>query len=314
MQNKEKKNLIKSKVYIFFIALLCSILWGSSFPIIKYSFSSLNLNNMTSKLYFASYRFLLAGILIFFILIILKKKIILINKKDYINVSLIGLFQTSLLYSFFYIGLSNTTGIKAAIITSSGSFFLVIISHYLFKNDKINIKKILGLLLGFTGVLLINLDGLIFFNNITLKNLKGELFILLGAIFATIGNILVKYTIKRIEAPLICAYQFTIGSIFLFCFTLILETPNIILFSKKYIVLLLSLSLISAIAFSLWYLLVKYDKLSKIAIYRFLIPINGTLFSSLFIEEETMNFFIFLSLLLVCLGIFLTSYQKKKKF
>jgi drug/metabolite transporter (DMT)-like permease len=68
-----------------------------------------------------------------------------------------------LLYSFFYIGLSNTTGIKAAIITSSGSFFLVIISHYLFKNDKINIKKILGLLLGFTGVLLINLDGLIFF-------------------------------------------------------------------------------------------------------------------------------------------------------
>jgi drug/metabolite transporter (DMT)-like permease len=72
-------------------------------------------------------------------------------------------------------------------------------------------------------------------------------------------------------------------------------------------VLLFYLSFLSAAAFSLWYQLVQYNRLSSMAVYRFLIPVCAVLLSVALLEEESLQWPAILALILVCLGIVLTS-------
>jgi len=131
---------------VIFSALVCAILWGSAFPVLKIGFSLLDIENSTGgKLYFAAYRFLLAGIIVFVFLLLSGKQVKLAGWKDYFTMLLLGLLQTTIQYFFFYIGLSNTTAMKASIITGSGSFFLALFSHWCLKDDHLTQRKSQGL-------------------------------------------------------------------------------------------------------------------------------------------------------------------------
>ena len=119
-----RENLFTWPPAVFFWALVCALLWGSAFPMVKTGFVMLDIQHSTGgKLYFAAYRFFLAGLMIFAGVMVSGKSIVLSHKRDYGAMVLTGMLQTTLQYTFFYIGLSNTTGVKASIIIGSGSFF-----------------------------------------------------------------------------------------------------------------------------------------------------------------------------------------------
>ncbi len=63
----------------------------------------------------------------------------------------LGATQTALQYVFFYIGVANTTGVKSSIMNSTVTFFSVILAHYIYKNDKLSMQKIMGCIVGFIG-------------------------------------------------------------------------------------------------------------------------------------------------------------------
>jgi drug/metabolite transporter (DMT)-like permease len=217
---------------------------------------------------------------------------------------LTGLLQTTLQYTFFYIGLSNTTGVKAAIIIASGSFFLALFSHFWFKDDSLSFRKSAGLILGFAGILLVNLKGSSLDFHLTLT---GEGFILLTALSSTLALVIVKKTAVRVYPPLMSAYQLVTGAIALFGLALFFDPPSVLRFSGPSLALLVYLSFLSAAAFSLWYLLIQYNRLSSMAVYRFLIPICAALLSVALIEEERLHWTAVAALMLVCLGMVLTS-------
>jgi drug/metabolite transporter (DMT)-like permease len=186
----DRENLFTWPPAVFFWALICALLWGSAFPMVKTGFVMLDIQHNTGgKLYFAAYRFFLAGVMIFAGVLISGKAIVLSHKRDYGAMVLTGLLQTTLQYTFFYIGLSNTTGVKASIIIGSGSFFLALFSHLWFRDDPITVRKSTGLILGFVGIVLVNLqgDGLDFHMTLT-----GEGFILLTALSSTLALVVVK--------------------------------------------------------------------------------------------------------------------------
>lgn len=90
---------------VFFCALVCALLWGSAFPMVKAGIAMLNIQHSTGgKLYFAAYRFLLAGMMIFAGVSALKKPIKLSHRNDYGAMVLTGFLQTTLQYTFFYAG------------------------------------------------------------------------------------------------------------------------------------------------------------------------------------------------------------------
>ena len=261
-------------------------------------------HNTGGKLYFAAYRFLLAGMMIFAGVWLSGKPIALSHKRDYAAMVLTGLLQTTLQYTFFYIGLSNTTGVKAAIIIGSGSFFLALFSHLWFKDDRMTVRKSVGLILGFSGIVLVNLQGASLDFHVTLT---GEGFILLTALSSTLALVVVKKTAVRVYPPLMSAYQLVSGALALFVLALFFESPAVLVFDGPSLLLLLYLSFLSAAAFSLWYLLIQYNRLSSMAVYRFLIPVCAVLLSVALIDGEHLRWTALLALVLVCFGMLLTT-------
>ena len=117
--NREK--FYTNRRNIVLLATLCCFLWGSAYPAIKGGYELFNISggDIPSKLIFAGYRFALAGIIVLWVQIISKKNIFVLNKKEIVQVTLLGIFQTTLQYIFFYIGLAYTTGIRSSIINGT---------------------------------------------------------------------------------------------------------------------------------------------------------------------------------------------------
>ena len=102
----------------------------------------------------------------------------------------LGLMQTTIQYIFFYLGLANTTGAKGAIINSSGAFFGVILAPLFYPEDRLSLRKLFGCLVGFIGIVLINMDG----SSLSGFCLTGEGFLLIAALAQTLASFYSKKT------------------------------------------------------------------------------------------------------------------------
>ena len=296
---------------IVLLACICCFLWGSAYPSIKIGYKLFNIgaSDIYGKFVFAGYRFFLAGLIVLLFEVINKKNIFTLKKKEILQVSILGVLQTTLQYTFFYIGLSNTTGVRGSILNGTGTFFCIILAHIFYKNDKININKIIGCIIGFLGVILINING--GFASDKGFTFFGDGFIIISAFAASISYIYSKRITNNISPSIATGYQLLIGGIILTIIGFI-NGGELHGFTFKSTILLIYMALISSIAFVIWTQLLKYNKVSKISIFNFLIPIFGTILSAVFLKENIFDIKILLALFLVSLGIYF-AYKDKKK-
>ncbi|WP_461206766.1 DMT family transporter [Clostridium sp. DL1XJH146] len=302
---------LTDKKYVIILALFACILWGTAFPVLKISYVELGIetSDMMAKIVFAGIRFFLASILLFLFSIFIIKKSLKVNKTLIPKLIVLGLFQTTLQYIFFYLGLANTKGSKASIITSLASFIVVLVAHFIYKDDKVSVRKILGLMSGFLGVIAVNWSGDFSFE----FKFIGEGFMVVATLFAALGTIMAKYVAKEANAVVITAWQMLIGSLIM----LLVGLPNLeggaIVFTPFGFGLLMYAAFLSATAFALWNSLLKYNKAGEITLYKFMIPVSGTILSLIFLREESMTIGIGLGLILVSLGIIIINLQKTNK-
>ncbi|MCF8009268.1 MAG: DMT family transporter [Halanaerobiales bacterium] len=309
---KSDNNLFTNKILVIVFAVIACLLWGSAFPSLKVSYKLLDIDKAGPfvKMLFASYRFLLAAVMLL-IFIIFKSGIkkLKLDKNDLKHLFFLGFIQTFVQYIFFYNGLANTTGVKASILVTSGIFFTVITSHFIYKDDKLNKLKIMGLILGILGVVVVNLNKA----DINFSfNFYGEGFIILSGVMSTIAIIYAKFLSKKISIMIITAYQMLFGSLLLFFISLLGTDYNILQFSTKSIILLVYLAFISATAFGIWYTLIKYNKVGYITIYKFIAPVSGVFLSAFFIIGETVTINAIFSLVMVSTGILTINMPQKK--
>lgn len=295
---------------IVILATLCCFLWGSAYPAVKSGYLLFNIDakDIPSKLIFAGYRFALAGFLVLLSQIILKKNIFKISLKQFGQITLLGVTQTTLQYIFFYVGLSYTTGVRGSIINGTGTFMSIILAHFIYKNDKLNFNKIFGCIIGFLGVIVVNLNGQSLGGGSF--TLKGEGFIMIAAFIFAASAIYGKMITQNQGVSIVTGYQLFIGGNILTFLGLILG-GNLNGFTIKSTLLLVYMALLSSLAFVIWTQLLKYNKVGIISVFNFLIPVFGTLLSSIFLGENIFDIKILVALVLVCLGIFLV-YRIKK--
>ena len=112
----------------------------------------------------------------------------------------LGVFQTILQYTFFYIGLANTTGVKSSVLNGLGVFFTILSACFLFRTEKFNLVKLCGCILGFGGVVLINFGGDFSFD----FTILGEGFIIFSGLSSAIAAGLVK-VFQSARIPRFCA-------------------------------------------------------------------------------------------------------------
>lgn len=305
-----KKTVFTNPVVLTLAALLCCALWGSATPFIKIG-SQLIIphSGIPSTLLFAGVRFTLAGLFTIAIYSVARRKFIRPKAANIDKVVKLSAFQTVIQYIFFYIGLSNTTGVKSTLISGSNAFFAMLVATLVFREEKLTPKKLIGCILGLCGIVLVNINGLTFTMNFT-----GDCFVIFSCISYGVSSVLVKRFSKYEDPVILSGYQFFIGGLVLSVIGAMLG-GSIRLCDFKSYAILVYLALLSAIAYSLWGVLLKYNSVSKVTVFSFTIPIFGTVLTKLMLSEQsnvsTVN--MILALVLICAGIITLNYQKSIK-
>ena len=305
MNNKE---IFIDRKVVTVVATFCCLLWGSAYPSVKIGYKLFNIgtSDISSKLVFAGYRFILAGLIVLIIQRGSAKKILALSKGNILSLIILGIGQTTLQYVFFYIGLSNTTGVKGAIMNATGTIFSVGLAHYIYKNDKLKKNKIIGCLAGFIGVMIVNLSSdLLNFSFV----FKGEGFLIIAAFIFSISTIYGKKLTQSMNVMIITGANLFIGGIILTILGFIFggRLHHITLPAAA---LLTYMALLSAMAFSLWTVLLKYNKVGKVSVFNFLIPVSGAILSSILLGESIFELKNIVALFLVCFGIWLVNKEK----
>ena len=169
----------------------------------------------------------------------------------------VGLLQTIIQYFFFYMGLAHTSGVKASIIEAVNVFIAILIAGLLFHQEKITSRKIAGCILGFAGVVLINLNGMNF-----QFSLAGEGAILCSTIAYSYSSVYIKKFSQKFNPVMLSAYQFIFGGIVLAAAGIVMG-GSINTVNPAGIGLLIYLALVSAVAYSVWGILLKYNPVSR---------------------------------------------------
>lgn len=305
--NMERKEQFMQKTIVVWLgALLCCALWGSAFPCIKigYRMFAIAQTDVATQILFAGCRFALAGILALVIGSGLSKKILIPKQASWGKVLRLSMLQTVLQYLFFYIGLANTTGVKASIIQGVNVFIAILVAGLIFKQEALTGGKLAGCALGFAGVVLVNLTG----SGLDL-NLKftGEGFIFLSTVAYAFSSVYLK-RYSRTENPVtLSGWQFFIGGlIMMLCGAL--AGGRLSVWTGSGVAMLIYMALISAVAYSLWGILLKYNPVSRVAVFGFMTPVCGVILSALLLgESESLGAMSAAALVLVCVGIYIVN-------
>lgn len=301
------KKLASNKIFAVCGALFCCALWGISTPIIKVGYDYIDETHVPSLLLWVGLQFILAGLLTVGIYSMISKKFVRPQKESVKGVVIISVLQTVLQYALMYIGLSQTTAVKGAILKSTDVFFVALIASLIFKMEKLTAKKLISCIIGFVGIIVMNLDGLHF----EISPL-GDGLVILAMVSYSFSVIMTKLFAQKEDPIVLCGYQMGLGGIVL---TLIGVASGGRFDFVGMLPVFVCLSLIYAASYALWTVLLKYNPASGITIYSFMTPVFGVLFSALLLSEDggvaTVNLVI--ALVLVCAGILLWGYEKPRK-
>jgi len=289
------------KNIVFACATLCCLLWGSSYPAIKsgYELFQIATNDIPSKVVFAGYRFVFAGLLLLLLALAQRKPIGRLSPRQFGQLTVLGLTQTAIQYTFFYIGLAYTTGAKGSIMNATATFFSVMLAHFIYQNDRISYNKALGCILGFAGVMIVNFNsGLQDFHFVW----NGDGFVVLAAFILSAATLYGKRISQTVDPMVMTGWQLAIGGVMLVVGGY-MTGGTLALPSVKAAAILGYLTLLSSVAFALWSLLLKYNRVSMIAPFNFLVPVAGTVLSAIFLGENILEIKYAVALVLVCSGI-----------
>lgn len=309
---KRTETFITKNAVVYLLAILCCVLWGSAFSSIKIGYKLLGIaqNDTASQILFAGVRFAFAGVLTILIFSIKNKRFLVPRKESLQDIGKLSLVQTIIQYIFFYIGLSNASAAKSSIIVGASPFIAIIIACFIFKQEKFTKTKLIGSLLGLVGIIVINLD---FVNLKTNMTLTGEGFILLSTTATAMAAVMIKMYSKKEDPVVLSGYQFLLGGAIMTAVGFVMG-GTLSFQSMGSVLILIYLAFLSAIAYSLWSILLKYNPVSKVLIFGFTIPIFGVILSAIILNEvkQAFNLQSLLSLLLVCLGIILINKYTSK--
>ncbi len=302
MKESKAAAFYQNPVHIVLLALCATFLWGAAFPSVKLGYAAFQVDTASPAclMVFAGVRFTLAGLVTLALCGLLHRRVPVPHRADGPGIVAIGLVQTAGQYLFYYIGLAHTTGVRASILNAASAFLTVLLSALIWREkEPMTAKKWLGCLMGLAGVILVNLGGTLGEQPFALL---GEGMLLLSVCFISVGAVCSKALTQGRDPFLITGWQLTLGGGVLLGAGLLLGgtigTPT-----PSGVGLMALLVTISAVGFTIWTFLLKYNPVGKIAVFSFLTPVFGALLSSLVLGESLLSPATVLALALVAGGI-----------
>jgi len=285
-----------------YIYILITIVFFSTYEVV-----SKTLVNRVNPFQVNFLRFFIGGTLLFIVL--LAKGNIAIELKDLGKVMIVGVTNVALSMNLLQLSL-NIPGSKAsmaAVIFSSNPIFVTLFAA-LINGEKINLNKIVGLVFGVSGVLLISLNGI----KIAPMDLKSPVLALLSALLYGLYTVLGGKVSKKIGSLKMNSYSFLLGSLTLLPFLMFFRIPVIKFdYSATFHILYLSL-FVTGIAYLTYFMGLTLTGASKGSLVFFLKPVLASIFSVI-VLGESITFSFVVGTVLIIFGITLVLYWNKKQ-
>ena len=302
----ENDNKLSRLWVVFLLAMLCCFLWGSATPAIKIGYETFGIasSDTVSIILFAGIRFFLAGILVIIVQSLMAGKFIKPEKGSFPFILKLSLAQTIVQYFCFYVGLAHTSGVTGTILSGASGFFSILMASLLFRYEKLTLPKVIGCIMGFSGLIIMNVsfDGGTSFH----FSFWGEGLVLLSTLSLALSGILAKKYSARFSVVMLSGYQFIVGGLVMIIVGLALGGRIALVPQASAYVLLLYMAFISAVAYSVWGILMKNNPVSRVSIFNFMTPLFGVLLSAIFLGEldQALQWNKLAALVLVSAGIY----------
>ncbi len=290
------------KLKIAFGYILICLIWGSTWIGIKFSVEAF------PPFFAASGRFIIAAFSIW-VIIRLSGIPLPLDKKSFRIYLMLGLFSYAIPFSLVYWAETVISSGLGAILFATFPFFVVLFSVIEFK-EKIEIPKIIGVILGFVGIVMIFADDLTAGNN----TFWGILAILTSAIIQAYMTIYIKRKAGYLNPIAMSFVPLILSGIFVFILGFLFEDISSDNFTTKGILAVVYMGIFgTVIAFSTYYWLMQKIDVVILAISTFITPIIA-LYLGWFILQETFSNIVYFASALVLLGVLLANFKELKNY
>ena len=276
----------------YFLLSILALIWASAFFNIKiatYSYGPITI---------AFFRILFGAIPVVFLCFYKKIKIEAFSK-DWLWFAAIGTINLVIPFFLIAYGVQKVQSNLAAILMASTPLTATVLAHFFTKKEKINFTKIVGILLGFFGIVFLFSDNILINN----ENFFYALMILFGSTFYVIGGLLtLKISKKKNEN--VTASILIWGALVIFPITMIIEQPWNFTPRLDSTISLIYLGIFpTGIAWLLRFQILKKNGLVFQAQVAYLIPIFGVILGYIFLNE-IITTKVLLALIAVIVGIY----------
>ena len=296
---------MNSKGNTIFWAIIACLLWSTAYAGIKLGLQ------FDTPFHFAGLRFIISGLMIlpFTMNPVLFIKMI---REHWQVVAWVTVLQMLVNYSLFYHGLALVPGALGAVIVGSQPLIIAVVASMMHKNDKLTRKKIITIVFGISGVILIS-AGRQAFRLGTAIELLGVLMILGGNIATAASNVIVSVKSKGINPFVLSSSSLFIGGIIFYIVSIPVEGHLHGALPIRYWVILLWLSFMAAAAFSLWFKLLQRPgvTVSELNLWKFIIPVVGAILSWILIPDEHPEWLTVSGMIIITVSLILF-YRKNK--
>ena len=212
----------------------------------------------------------------------------------------VSFLQTSFVYALFYTGMTMVPGAIAAIVIGSGPLISAVAAHYMMPDDELSVGKTLSLFLGLLGIILIAVTRQPWSSG-GLLEFSGILILLISSISSNLGNIFVARDGQKINPLILNSAQIFLGGLTLLLISLPIEGAPRLRQPLEFYLALIWLALLSAVAFSIWFTLLKKPdvKVSELNLWKFIIPVFGAILSWMILPDESPELFAVIGMLFV---------------
>jgi len=283
-----------------FLAILACLLWSTAFVGVKVGL------RYSDPFSFAGIRFMLAGLMLVPFWWPRRSSFLLI-KQNIKLILLVCFFQTFLLYGLFYLAMTMVSGAIAAILIGASPLTAAVLAHFMVAGDTMTLPKSISLCIGMAGVVLLSISRLPWASPTGLTEFTGIALLFISTVSSALGNILVAREKSDLDPVLLNSLQIFLGGLFLFLVSVCQHGVQFRLYPVEYYGALLWLSFVSAVSFTLWFVLLQYPgvKVSQLNLWKFIIPVFGAIISWIFLPNESPSLFPLIGMVSIAVSIIL---------
>ena len=289
------------KIIDYVLLTILALIWSSAFFNIKiatYSYGPVTIAFL--RIFFGAIPVI--GLCLF------KKIKIEAFSKDWYWFAAIGLINLVIPFFLIAYGVQKVQSNLAAILMASTPLSATVLAHLFTENEKINFTKVLGVLIGFSGIVFLFSDNIL----INESNFMSALLILIGSTFYVIGGLLtIKISNKKNEN--VTASILIWATIFLIPITAYTEQPWNLTPSTESTISVIYLGVVATgLAWLLRFKILVNNGLVFQAQVAYLIPIFGIILGYIFLNE-LITPKVLIAVLAVIIGIYFVKKSNSSK-